>query len=301
MGLVLLGHPVAFWLGLIVTGIATGGLYALFSSGLSMIFGAAQIMNFAQGDIFMAGGYAAVFFMSVLHLSYWLALPLATLALGVAGIVASQTLFRRIGRGQRSLEMGIVMTVGLSIVLEAGALQLLGGTVRIPDTWLAQSRFTVGGVTIQSISGVALILAVAVLAALGAFLRYTKVGLAIRAFPQDRQLAVVLGLPEGYVRGCAIGIGCALSGLAGATVAPYYGVYPTMGSTFIFVGLAVLFMGGLTSVLGTVVAALIVGVATSLLAGGVSATAAAIAPLAVLAVVLMVRPEGLLGARVRHV
>jgi branched-chain amino acid transport system permease protein len=296
----MLGHPAAFWLGLVVSGIAAGGIYALFGSGLSMIFGAARIMNFAQGDIFMIGGYAAVFFMSVAHLSYWLTLPLVTLVLGAVGIGLSRTLFRRVSRSQRALEIGIVMTVGLSIVLEAGALQLLGGTVRTPDESLAMAHITIGGVTIQALSGVTLVLAAVVLAALGAFLRYTKTGLAIRAFPQNRQLAAVLGLPEPRVSACAIGIGCGLSGLAGAAVAPYYGVYPTMGSAFIFVGLAILFMGGLTSVLGTVIAALIVGVATSLLAGGVSATAAAIAPLAVLAVALMLRPDGLLGARARQ-
>jgi branched-chain amino acid transport system permease protein len=296
---VILGHPSSFWLGLILNGIAIAGVYALFGAGLTMIFGAARIMNFAQGDVFMIGGYACFFCMTSLHLSYWLSLPLVALGLGLVGLVGSQTIFRRITASDRSLEIGIVMTLGLSLVLEEGALKLLGAQQRTPTWSMIYSTITVGGVTIQTLRAVALVLAVVILAALGWFLRFTRAGLAIRAIPQNRALASVMGIQQQRINAFAIGIGCALSGLAGATVAPYYGAYPTMGASFVFIGFAILFMGGSTSVLGTIVAAVLVGVTTSLLAGAVSSAAAAMAPLAVMALVLLVRPNGLFGARLR--
>ncbi|MFF5179782.1 branched-chain amino acid ABC transporter permease [Micromonospora sp. NPDC000316] len=295
----LLGYPPAFWLGLVVSGVALGGLYALFGSGLTLIFGAAKIMNFAQGEFFMVGGYVAVFSAVSLGLGFWPTLAVTTAALGLLGLGLNATIFRRVTQNARSLEIGIVMTLGLSLVLQEGALQLFGSTARRPVADVGVPDLRLGGVTIEGVRLVSLGLAVIALAGLGWFLTRTRAGLAVRAMPQNRELAATLGIRTSRVNGYAIGIGTALSGLAAAAVAPYYGVYPSMGAGFGFVAFAIVFMGGLTSVAGSVVAALIVGVVTSLVGGAISATAASAIPLIIMALVVLVRPQGLFGRAAR--
>jgi branched-subunit amino acid ABC-type transport system permease component len=298
---VILGYSAAFWAGLIVAGITLGGIYALFSSGLTMIFGAAQVMNFAQGEFFMIGGYVTWFLTSTLRFSFWLALPVVAVVLGLFGAAMSATVFARIARSSRAQEIGLVLTLGLSVVFQQGATSFFGDTPRTPAYSLAQPHITIGGVTIQDLRLVALALALAALGALGWFMSRTRLGLAIRGTPLNRELARTLGIPARTVTMWAIAIGTAMSGLAAAAIAPFYGVYPTMGSAFLFTGFAILFIGGMTNVFGTLVAALAVGVVTSVAGGVLSATAASIAPLAVMAAAALLRPNGVFGTESRAV
>ena len=290
------GYSAGFWGGLIVDGITLGGVYALFSSGLTMIFGAAQVMNFAQGEFFMFGGYVAWFLITTLHFSFWLALPVVAIILGLFGALISVTMFARIAQGPRTQEIGLVLTLGLSVVFQQGATSFFGVTPRVPAYHLAQAHITIGGVAIQDLRLVTLGLALVALGVLGWFMSKTRLGLAIRGTPLNRELARTLGVPSRAVTMSAIAIGTALSGLAAAAISPFYGVYPTMGSAFLFTGFAILFMGGMTNVLGTLVAALAVGVVTSVAGGVISATAASVAPLAVMAAASLLRPNGVFGS-----
>ncbi|WP_353807613.1 branched-chain amino acid ABC transporter permease [Agromyces sp. SYSU T00194] len=293
------GYEPDFYLGLLIAGITLGGVYALFGSGLTMIFGAAKLMNFAQGEIFMIGGYVAWLLIGAAGFAFGPALVVTTIALAVIGLLLATTLFRRITSDARSLEVGLVLTLGLSILLQNAALQVFGPNAYYPDNPWGTDGVSIGGVQIPYIRMLAFGLAVVILGALGLFLRYTRIGLAIRGVPQNRDLAVLVGIPERRVNVVSIVLGFALSGIAGAAVSPFYGVFPNMGAGFIFIGFAILYMGGMTSVLGSVVAALIVGVLTSFTSGLISASAAAITPLALIAAVLLFKPEGLFGSKVR--
>lgn len=295
----MLGYDLSFWLGLVVSGVTLGGVYALFGTGLTMVFGAARIMNFAQGELFMVGGYVAWFCSTTLQANFWVTLVLVTVTLGVLGVVLNWTLFRRVTRNPRSLEIGIVMTLGLSIILQEGALSLGGIQSRRPADPLGGWSMDIGGVTIQGVRLIALGLSVLVLFSLWLILQRTRVGLAIRGVPANRNLARTLGIPEGRINMFALGLGSALSGLAAASIAPFFGVFPSMGSGFIYIGFAILFMGGMTSIGGTALSAVLVGVAISIMGGVVSAAAASVAPLAVMALVVLVRPQGLLGREFR--
>jgi branched-subunit amino acid ABC-type transport system permease component len=296
---VILGYEPAFWLGLLVGGVTLGGVYALFGSGLTMIFGAAKLMNFAQGEIFMIGGYLAWLLIAQLNMGFASALLTVVVVLALVGAALSVTLFRRITGSPRALEIGLVLTLGLSIVLQELALKTFGANALLPESPWGTEAITIGGVRIAYIRLAVLALAVIVLVALGVFLRYTRIGLAIRGVPQNRDLSVLVGIPEKRVNAVSIAIGFALSGLAGAAVAPFYGVFPSMGAGFIFVGFAILYMGGMTSVLGSIISALVVGIITSFASGLFSASAAGVAPLILMAAVLLFRPQGLFGSKVR--
>jgi branched-subunit amino acid ABC-type transport system permease component len=263
-----------------------------------MVFGAAKIMNFAQGELFMVGGYVAYFFTTV-HLGFVPTLVLTAAVLAFIGVMLSATLFRRVTRSARSLEIGIVMTLGLSIVLQESALSVYGIQQRRPTDPVKGRFWDIGGVTIQGIRLIAVLVAIVVLALLAVVLHRTRIGLAIRGVPANRDLARTLGIPERRIQMFALAIGCALSGVAAAAIAPFYGVYPSMGAGFIYIGFAILFMGGLTSIAGTALAALLVGIAVSVMGGIFSAAAASVAPLVVMAVVVLLRPQGLLGRRAR--
>jgi branched-chain amino acid transport system permease protein len=293
------GYELEFWLGLVVSGVSLGGVYALFGTGLTMVFGAARIMNFAQGELFMLGGYVAWFCSATLGANFWITLIIVTLTLGMVGMLLNWALFRRVTRNPRSLEIGIVMTLGLSMVLQESALLLGGIQSRRPTDPLAGWGIDIGGVTIQGVRLVALGLAVVVLCSLWLTLRHSRIGLAILGVPANRDLARTLGIPEGRINMIALALGSALSGLAAASIAPFFGVYPSMGAGFIYIGFAILFMGGMTSIVGTAIAAMIVGIAIAIMGGVVSAAAANVAPLAVVATVVLFRPHGLFGKESR--
>jgi branched-chain amino acid transport system permease protein len=296
---VILSHPYLYWVGLIASGVTLGGVYALFTSGLTMILGAAQVMNFAQGEFFMIGGYILCLLTTTLGINYWLALPITTLAMGLIGAALSITIFARIVKSPRAIEIGMVLTLGLSLVLQQGATSLFGIEVRQPAFQLTSGYISIGGVSVGYLQLVSLGLAIVVLVALGVFLSKTRIGLAIKGTPQNRELAVVMGIPARRINIYAIALGTALSGLAAASIAPYYGVYPTMGSGFIYIGFAILFVGGLTDVKGTAALAVAIGIAASIGGGIISGTGASMAPLLIIAIAAIARPNGVFGAQGR--
>jgi branched-chain amino acid transport system permease protein len=294
-----LGYAPSFWLGLLVAGIALGGIYALFSSGLTMIFGAAQVMNFAQGELFMIGGYLLWFFTGTAGIPFGLSLPLVAVVMAGVGVLLGSTLLARAVRSARAQEISLVLTLGLSVVLRELAQAWFGNVPKTPSYAMAGPHVSIGGISIQSLRFLSLALAIVLLTGLWWFMSRTRIGLAVRAMPQNRDLARTVGIPARRVTVLAIALGSALSGIAGASIAPYYGVFPNMGAAFLFTGFAILFIGGMTNVAGTLVASLAVGVVTSVAGGVVSATAASIAPLAVMAVATLLRPDGVFGTRSR--
>jgi branched-chain amino acid transport system permease protein len=297
----MLGHPLIYWLGLIVNGLATGGTYALFAAGLTIIFGVVGILNFAQGEFFMVGGYLAFLFSATLGLGFWLALVLTTAAMFGLGVVSYYGLFKRLQNSSKALEVGLVTTLGLSIVLQNGAASLLGAVSKAPKNPYVGHNIVIGGVATSVLQLIALALALVVLGGLRLVLQRTRLGLAIRAVPQNREFASVVGISPGTVTRTSLAIGMALTGLAAAAIVPFYGVYPTMGVGFVFTGFAIVVIAGLGSIGGAVGVALIIGVVMSLAGGGFSAELEDAAPLLLMAVMLLVRPDGIKARAVRAI
>ena len=286
-----------FLLQLLVGGIVIGVIYALVAMGLSLIFGVLEIVNFAHGEFYMLGAMAAFFLASQLQLGYWPTVLLVTVVAVCVGYVLYEALLGSLeGTG---FERSILVTLGLSMVLQNGAVYLFTTTPRMISNSLTYQSITVGGLRMPVTRLYALALGVAAFVALYGILHHTRLGKAMRAVSQNRQAALMVGIDPRAIARLAVAIGIGLSGMAGAALAPVYAVHPVMGFAFVFKAFAIIIIGGLGNVAGAAVAAVILGILESFAGGFLPLVMVdALAFIAMIAVLLF-RPLGLFGRGVR--
>ena len=276
----------------LVTGVALGALYALLAIGLSLIFGMLTVVNFAHGAFYMVGAFLGVYFLSLTG-SFWLSLVLTPLAVGALGLLTERFLVRPLyGRG---IDYPLLLTFGLSYIMveliriafgKSGypfdTPELLQGAVNIGVGYFPLYRLFVIGA------------AVAVLLALWLFLEKTSFGLIIRAGARDPQIVRVLGVDVSRVWLYVFGIGTSIAGLAGLLAAPLQGVIPEMGANILAEAFVVTVVGGMGSIGGAVIAGLLVGVVVSM-TSLFAPEMAKVSIFALMAVVLLIRPQGFFG------
>jgi branched-chain amino acid transport system permease protein len=276
----------------IFTGLVLGMLFVLLAVGLSLIFGLMTVVNFSHGALYMLGAYCTVFILTFTK-SFWVALVVAPLIIGAFGLLMERFLIRRLYG--RSPDDPLLLTFGLSLVLVETAKLIwgkigltldppkeLGGVVNLGFMVFPAYRLFVIAVTLV------------VLIALWAFLTRTNVGLIIRAGTRDPLMVRALGIDLNRIWLLVFGIGCALAGLAGALAGPMRGAYAEMGVTMVIESFVVIVVGGMGSLLGAVVAGIlmgqVVGITTFL-----APKLAEIMVFVVMALVLLVRPSGIFG------
>jgi len=280
------------FINILAVGVLLGGIYALVSVGLNLIFGVIRVVNFAQGEFVMLGMYGAFAAYNVLGLDPYLAVVVVVPALFVLGAVVQRLILTPL---QAEPSMQIVATFGLLLLLQNVVLAVTRGTSYSVPTPVAQLSVAIGPVQIGLARLIVLAAATLVALALGAFLQRTMLGKAIRAVAQDHRAATLMGIDVQWVYMVSFGIGAALAGLAGCLLSPLYTMSPQIGTNFILPAFAVVVLGGLGSVLGAYVGGFIVGL-TEALAGYYLDPALKHAVLfAVFIVVLVVRPSGLFG------
>ncbi|NEX62531.1 branched-chain amino acid ABC transporter permease [Noviherbaspirillum galbum] len=276
----------------LIAGIALGSLYALLAIGLSLIFGMLTVVNFAHGAFFMVGAFLGVYFLGLTG-SFLVSLVLTPLAVGAVGLVVERFLVRPLyGRG---IDYPLLLTFGLSYVL-IEAMRVAFGIEGLPSTTPPALRGAVNlGVGYFPTYRLFLIGATAVIIlALWLFIEKTRYGLIIRAGSRDPEIVRVLGVDVGRVWLMVFGIGTAIAGLSGVLAAPTRAVNPEMGIPILAESFVVTVVGGMGSLPGAVVAGLLVGVVfsmTSLLAPDL----AELSIFVLMAVVLLVRPQGFFG------
>ena len=276
----------------ILTGIAQGAVYALLALGLSLIFGMLNVVNFAHGAFFMVGAFLGVYFQTVTG-SFVLSLLITPLVVGAVGLVAERFLVRPLyGRG---IDYPLLLTFGLSYVL-VEAMRVLFGIEGMPSSTPAALRGAVNvGFGSFPLYRLFLIGATAVVVlGLWLFIEKTRFGLIIRAGSRDPEIVRVLGIDVARVWLMVFGLGTAIAGISGVLAAPTRAVNPEMGITVLAESFVVTVVGGMGSLPGAVVAGLLVGVVSSL----TSLFAPEYAELSIfvlMALVLLVRPQGLFG------
>ncbi len=275
-----------------VSGIALGAIYALLAIGLSLIFGMLNVVNFAHGAFFMVGAFLGVFFYAKTG-SFVVALVLTPLAVGAVGLVTERFLVRPLyGRG---IDYPLLLTFGLSYVM-VEAMRVAFGVEGLPSSTPTALRGAVNlGFGHFPLYRLMLIGATAlVVLALWLFIEKTRFGLIIRAGSRDPEIVRVLGIDVARVWLLVFGIGTAIAGLSGVLAAPTRAVNPEMGISVLAESFVVTVVGGMGSLPGAVVAGLLVGVVFSM----TSLLAPALAELSIfvlMALVLLVRPQGLFG------
>ncbi|HYB44264.1 MAG TPA: branched-chain amino acid ABC transporter permease [Candidatus Methylomirabilis sp.] len=276
----------------VFTGLVLGMFFVLLAIGLSLIFGLMTVVNFAHGSLYMLGAY---FGFTVLALtgSFWLALLAAPLMVGGLGLLTERFLIRRLYG--RSPDDPLLLTFGLSLIL-VEAVRLIWGkigrTLDPPRTLggtldLGFMRFPTYRVFVIAIT-------VAVLVGLWLFLERTSVGLVIRAGSRDPLMVRALGIDVSRIWLLVFGIGTALAGLAGILAGPMRGVSAEMGVTMVIESFVVVVVGGMGSLIGAVVAGVLMGQVVGLTTF-FAPKLAEIMVFVVMAVVLLIRPSGLFG------
>ena len=274
------------------TGLALGAVYVLLSIGLSLIFGMLTVVNFAHGAFYMLGAYIGLYALS-LGVNFWVALLLVPIGVGLVGLAVERVLIRPLyGRG---IDYPLLLTFGLGyVMIEVVRIifgrtgypfdtpELLQGAVDIWIGYFPLYRLFVIGATAVVLLGLYL------------FLEKTSFGLIIRAGARDPQIVRILGVDVSKVWLIVFGIGTSIAGLAGLLAAPLQGVAPEMGATILAEAFVVTVVGGMGSLLGAVLAGLLVGVVVSM-TSLFAPEMAKVSIFALMAIVLLVRPQGFFG------
>jgi branched-chain amino acid transport system permease protein len=276
----------------LVTGLALGALYALLAIGLSLIFGMLTVVNFAHGAFYMVGAFLGVYFLSLTG-NFWLSLVLTPLAVGALGLLTERFLVRPLyGRG---IDYPLLLTFGLSYVL-IEAMRVAFGIEGLPSTTPESLRGAVNlGFGFFPKYRLFLIAATAVIVlALWLFIEKTRYGLIIRAGSRDPEIVRVLGVDVSRIWLMVFGIGTAIAGLSGILASPTRAVNPEMGIPILAESFVVTVVGGMGSLPGAVVAGLLVGMVFSLTAL-LAPDYAELSIFVLMAVVLLIRPQGFFG------
>jgi len=282
---------------LVVNGLVIGAIYALLAMGLSLIFGVLEIVNFAHGDVFMLGGFAAALTLGTLGFGYWPTVFAVAVLAALFGLVLYDGLLS--GLRGHDFERSILMTLGLSLVLQNGAIYLWTATPRIVESEYGVDSVLIGDLRITIVRLLALVIAIGGFVLLYGVLFRTRVGQAMRAVAQNREAALMVGIAPHRVARVAVMLGMVLAGVAGAALAPVYTVHPSMGVLLVFKAFAIVIIGGLGSIGGAAIAAIALGVIESLIGGYTSIVLQDAFAFVAMILVLLLRPQGLFGKGVR--
>ena len=289
----ILAVPVQALFGQLLIGLINGSFYALLSLGLAIIFGLLNVVNFAHGALYMLGAFVAWFLLEKAGIGYWPALLLAPLAVGLLGAAIERTLLRRL-TGLDPL-YGLLLTYGLALILQGVFLNFFGssglpyemptqlqGGQALPFMFLPNYRMWVIGVSLIICLGT------------WAVTEGTRLGSWLRAATENAPLVSAFGINVPRMITVTYALGVGLAALAGVLAAPIYRVGPLMGADLIIVVFAVVVIGGMGSILGSIITGFVLGILeglTKVFYPEASNTVIFV----VMAIVLLVRPAGLFG------
>jgi branched-chain amino acid transport system permease protein len=286
---------VTVFIQLLVAGLLLGGVYALISIGLTLIFGVMRIVNFAHGEFLMLGMYLSYYLVTAAHMNPYLAIVVVAPALYLFGLVVEIVIIKpTIGRPD---VVQVFATVGLSIVMQAAALMCFSANVLGLNGATSNALLRAGPVTIGLPQLLAFVAAMLVAGGLFVFLGRTDIGRAIRATAQDRSAAALMGIDVASIYRLTFALGTAMTGLAGALLMPIYSVSPSVGEQFVLVAFVVVVLGGLGSVTGALVGGLLIGVVETFSGFVIDPQWKQAVYFAIFLIVLVVRPAGLFGVR----
>jgi branched-chain amino acid transport system permease protein len=275
----------------VTNGLIIGAFYALMAIGLSLILNLSGVINFAHGGFLVIGGYLAYTLRP--YLGFWGALLIAPFLTAIIGLVVERFLIRRM-YGRDPL-YSLLLTFGLAFIIEDGTRQIWGANglpFSVPEALtsaLSTEFFFITGYRMFMVAMVAIVVGV-----LFVLLRYTRIGVRIRAGTLDLETVAALGVNVRVLRSLNFAVGIFLAGLAGVLAAGQIGLEPTMGDSLLMPSFIAIIVGGVGSLTGTLLGGLLIGVASGLTAVIFPSASEAIIYV-MMAIVLLVRPRGLLG------
>lgn len=274
----------------LASGLLLAAVYGLAAFGLAIVFGVLDILNFAHGALLVLGAYGVVELMDR-GVPYWAAVPLSILAMGLIGLVLQLVLFRRV---EREHIAGLILSIGLIAIVDTVVLQvwgpdphsvprLLDGSVRIFGSNVPKDRLLIIGLAVVLLG----------LAELG--IARTGWGKLLRATAEDGEAAALQSVPVARIKTITFAVGAGLAALAGAIIATTTPVVPQLGENFLIKAFVIIIIGGVGSTGGALIGAIALGLAEAFGVAYLNSGIAQLVPLVMLAIVLLVRPQGILG------
>ncbi|MEQ6916902.1 branched-chain amino acid ABC transporter permease [Halomonas aquatica] len=287
------GVPLAVFMGQLMLGLINGAFYALLSLGLAVIFGLLKIINFAHGAQYMLGAFAAMLALEYLGINYWVALLLVPLVVGGLGVVLERLILRRIAHLDHLY--GLLLTYGLALILEGSLINIFGVSgSSYPTPEALQGGMNLGFMFLPIYRAWVLVAAMVVCVGTWFIIERTRLGAYLRAGTENPALMQAFGVNVPQLITLTYGFGVALAAFAGVLAAPLYPVSPTMGSSLLIVVFAVVVIGGMGSILGAIITGLAMGLIEGLTKVYYPEAANTVIFL-VMILVLLMRPAGLFG------
>jgi len=274
----------------LVNGASVALVYILVALGLTLIFSIMGVINFAHGEFYMLGGFSAYYIAQLLGVNYLVMILLTIVIVGALGYVVERLVFSPLRSQPLS---AFISSLGLLWLMQSGATLVFGAGDRgVTSPYRGVLRYYGLAISYERV----FVMAVAVVLIIGLYsvLRWTKVGLALRAVSQDRDAAALQGINVEATSGVAFAVGCALAGAAGALLAPVFYVSPTMGTLPVVKAFIIVILGGMGSLPGAIVGGALLGLLESI--GPIFLSAAAVELLGFVAIVflLLVKPTGIM-------
>lgn len=277
----------------VINGLALGIAVILVALGLTIIFGLLDVINMSHGEFYAIGAFGAVS-LSAFGLNFWVVLALVPLFMAPFGVLAERVLIKRVFNSKDRHVATLLVTLGLSLILE-DVLRLVFG----PNTHRLEAPISgaseLFGVLIPNYRILLILVGTAVICVV-AFVTYrTRLGAMVRAAAYDRSMTSSLGIPVDWVYAGTFAVGVSLAGLAGVLLAPLYSVFPTMGRDFILLAFSVVIVGGMGSIIGAVIAGLVLTQVQALASLVISPVWTDPIVFSTMVAFLMFRPQGLFG------
>jgi branched-chain amino acid transport system permease protein len=278
---------------ILIYGAVTSAIYAMLAVGFTLIFGVARVLNLAHGSFYALGAYGTYVLTSIVGLPLWLAALLAIAAVSLFGVIVEKVLIRPL----RYSQLGVLMiTLAVSLVVEQALFLIFGSEYRNVPAFI-DTKVSIGGVDVAGQRLLTLVVAVVAIGALYLFIQRTRLGSAILAISQDAEAAKYMGIPSDRIFSLVMAISAALAALAGVLAGPFLSVQPSMHLLPIVKAFAIVIVGGLGSIPGSILAALMLGYAETLVAYLISTSWTEIVSVLATLLTLVLRPAGIFGKR----
>lgn len=278
---------------ILIYGAVTSAIYALLAVGFTLIFGVARILNLAHGSFYALGAYGTYVLTSIVGLPLWSAALIAIAFVAVFGIVVEKVLIRPL----RHSQLGVLMiSLAVALVVEQTLFLVFGSEYRNVPSFV-DTKINLGGVDVAGQRLLTLAVAAVAIGALYIFIQFTRLGSAILAISQDPEAAKYMGIPSDKIFSVVMAISAALAALAGVMAGPFLSVQPSMHLLPIVKAFAIVVVGGLGSIPGSIAAAFLLGYAETCVAYLISSSWTEIVSVLATLLMLVFRPTGIFGKR----
>jgi branched-chain amino acid transport system permease protein len=279
----------------LLNGAIIGSSYALLAVGLTLIFGIMRIVNFAHGEFYMLGGVMCYYLGLLLHLNYFVALLLSVLLAMGLGALLERSILRWLK--DQSLDSTIIVTIGLSVFIQNVVLLWIGPVPKSIPSPFSNVPLSLATLTFTPIQVFVVAMTALVIVGFHMLLRYTHIGLAMRATFSEKDAARLVGIDADRMGTLTFVLGSGMAALAGALLGSMFLVYPAMGGTAVLKAFVVVIMGGLGNIAGAITGGLMLGMAEGLVSGFVSSDYSEAIGFIIVIVVLLFKPQGLFGRK----